>query len=127
VVRPSRGEILIELPTGAEPVAGSTRLQAATATKIVLNLLTTGALSRLGWVYGARMVGVRPLSNKLRDRAERIVMDLAGVSRRRSRGLLGITRGDVRTAVVMARRRVPPAEARRLLRRAKGRLRSVIG
>ena len=72
-------DIAIELLTGPEIVTGSTRMKAGTATKLVLNMLTTASMIRLGYVYGNLMVNVQPKNEKLRDRARRIVRDASGV------------------------------------------------
>jgi N-acetylmuramic acid 6-phosphate etherase len=111
---------VIALKVGPEVLAGSTRLKAGTATKLTLNTLTTAAFTRLGKVHGNRMVDLQPTSAKLRARAERLVRDLGGVSAARAGKLLEQARGSAKVAVVMARRRVTAAEARRRLRAAGG-------
>jgi N-acetylmuramic acid 6-phosphate etherase len=122
-----RADVVVRLPTGPEVVAGSTRLKAGTATKRVLNILTTAAMARIGKVYGNLMVDVRPNSRKLRARQERIVARLAGAAPARARSTLARAGRQVKTAVVMLRRGVGAAEARRMLARAGGRLRRIIG
>jgi len=112
--------IVIALEVGPEVLAGSTRLKAGTATKLTLNTLTTAAFTRLGKVHGNRMVDLQPKSAKLRARAVRLVRDLGGVSAARAGKLLEQARGSAKIAVVMARRRVTAAEARRRLRVAGG-------
>lgn len=112
--------IVIALTVGPEVLAGSTRLKAGTATKLTLNTLTTAAFTRLGKVHGNRMVDLQPKSAKLRARAVRLVRDLGGVSAARAGKLLEQARGSAKVAVVMARRRVTAAEARRRLRAAGG-------
>jgi N-acetylmuramic acid 6-phosphate etherase len=112
--------IVIALRVGPEVLAGSTRLKAGTATKLTLNTLTTAAFARLGKVHGNRMVDLQPKSAKLRARAERLVRDLGGVSAARAATLLDQAGGSAKVAVVMARRRVTAAEARRRLRAAGG-------
>lgn len=112
--------IVIALKVGPEVLAGSTRLKAGTATKLTLNTLTTAAFTRLGKVHGNRMVDLQPKSAKLRARAVRLVRDLGGVSAARAGKLLEQARGSAKIAVVMARRRVTAAEARRRLRAAGG-------
>jgi N-acetylmuramic acid 6-phosphate etherase len=111
--------------TGAEPIQGSTRMRAGTAQKIVLNAISTGAMIRLGKTYGNRMIDVVATNAKLRARSERLVRDLAGANAD-ARALLDAAGGSVKTAVVMARRKVNRAEAERLLRDAHGRLARVI-
>jgi len=95
-------DIDIRLLTGPELVAGSTRLKAGTATKMALNLLSTGVMVRLGKVHGNRMVDVAVTNTKLEDRALRILRDLAGVSRERGRALLQQSGGSVKLALLMA-------------------------
>jgi N-acetylmuramic acid 6-phosphate etherase len=112
-------EIPIEVLTGPEVVTGSTRLKAGTATKLVLNMLTTATMIRLGYVYGNLMVNVQPRNEKLRDRAQRIVAAAAGVSADRAAELLRDA-GDVRTAIIMEKRGVDRATARALLESAGG-------
>jgi N-acetylmuramic acid 6-phosphate etherase len=111
---------------GPEVLAGSTRLKAGTATKLVLNTLTMASMARLGKIYGNRMVDLQPRSAKLRARAERLVGEIAGVSPARARRVLRQARGRVRLAIVMARRNLPAGAAARALRAADGSLRSVL-
>jgi N-acetylmuramic acid 6-phosphate etherase len=117
---------VIALDTGPEVVAGSTRLKAGSATKAVLNALTTAAMVRLGKVFADLMVDLRPGSRKLRDRALRIVAAAGRVSRPRAARLLRQAGGETKTAVVMARRRLPAAAAREHLARAGGHLRAAL-
>ena len=124
--RPPGGAAVIAPAPGPEVLAGSTRLKAGTATKLVLNTLTTASMARLGKVYGNRMVDVQPRSAKLRARAERLVEEIAGVRPARARRVLQQARGRVRLAVVMARRNLPAGAAARVLRAAGGSLRSVL-
>lgn len=121
-----RRTIVIAPAPGPEVLAGSTRLKAGTATKLILNTLTTASMTRLGKVYGNRMVDVQPRSVKLRARAERLVAEIAGVSRARARLVLRQAHGHVRLAIVMARRSLPAGAAARALRVAGGSLRSVL-
>jgi N-acetylmuramic acid 6-phosphate etherase len=107
-------------------LAGSTRLKAGTATKLVLNTLTTASMTRLGKVYGNRMVDLQPRSRKLRARAERLVAEIAGVPPARARKALQQAHGRVRLAIVVARRNLPAGAAARVLRAAGGSLRSVL-
>jgi N-acetylmuramic acid 6-phosphate etherase len=124
--RQGRSTNIIAPAPGAEVLAGSTRLKAGTATKLVLNTLTTASMTRLGKVYGNRMVDLQPRSAKLRARAERLVAQIAGVRPARARLVLRQARGRVRLAIVMARRNVPAGAAARALREAGGSLRSVL-
>ena len=120
-------DVMIEVPTGPEVLAGSTRLKAGTATKMVLNMLTTASMVRMGKVYRNWMVDVRPNSRKLRARAVHMVARLGRVGESRARAALRRGDGRVKTAVVMLRRRVAVREARARLAAAGGRLRDVIG
>jgi N-acetylmuramic acid 6-phosphate etherase len=107
---------------GPEVVAGSTRLKAGTAQKLVLNMLTTGAFIRLGYVYGNLMVNVEPCNEKLRDRARRIVAQAARVSYAQAGELLEAAGGSVRAAILMESAGIGLAEAERRLEAAGGRL-----
>jgi N-acetylmuramic acid 6-phosphate etherase len=112
-------DIPIEVLVGPEVVTGSTRLKAGTATKLVLNMLTTGAMIRLGNVYGNLMVNIQARNEKLRDRARRIVRDATGVGDERAAELLSET-GSVKTAIVMVKKGVNHETAETLLRQAGG-------
>jgi len=120
-----RADITIAPAPGPEVLAGSTRLKAGTATKLVLNTLTTASMARLGKVYGNRMVDVQPRSRKLRARAARLVAEIGAVSTARARRLLAAADGRVPVAIVMARRDLPSDAAAHALR-AAGSLRPVI-
>jgi len=122
----SSANIRIVPLTGAEVLAGSTRLKAGTATKLVLNTLTTAAMTRLGRVYGNRMIDLQPRSAKLYERALRLVADLGGVSRGRARAALKASRGRVRVAIVMAKSGGNAIEASRALAAAGGSLRMAL-
>src|SRR3989441_9483968 len=103
-------DVIINPIVGPEVLTGSTRLKAGTATKLVLNTLTTGAMIRLGKVYGNLMVDLVAVSNKLTDRGQRIVMECTGVSREEARSAIERAEGSVKLAIVMARRGVGAAE-----------------
>ena len=118
--------VVIAPGPGAEVLAGSTRLKAGTATKLVLNTLTTASMTRLGKVYGNRMVDMQPRSAKLRARAARLVAEVAGVSPARARTLLAAARGSARLAIVMARRGLSAPAAARALAEAGGSLRAAL-
>lgn len=111
---------------GPEVIAGSTRLKAGTATKLVLNMLTTGAFVRLGYVYGNMMVNVEPKNEKLRDRALRIIAEVCAVSQSDAADLLRGSGNRVQTAIVMYFAGVPREEADRKLAQAKGNVRQAI-
>ena len=100
---------------GPEVVTGSTRMKAGTATKLVLNMITTGAMIRLGKTYGNLMVDLRATNNKLIDRSQRIVMEVTGVSRPDAKILLDRADKSVKTAIVMHKKSVSREEAERLL------------
>ena len=119
-------EIAITPVPGPEVVTGSTRLRAGTATKLVLNMLSTGVMVRLGYVYGNLMVNVQPTNEKLVDRARRIIAKVANVSYAEATHLLNAA-GAVRTAIVMHKCGLSRHEAEARLAAAKGRLRVALG
>jgi N-acetylmuramic acid 6-phosphate etherase len=115
-------EIAITPLPGPEIITGSTRMRAGTATKLVLNMLSTGVMIRLGYVYGNLMVNVQPTNQKLTDRARRIIVSIAGVSYDEAARLLSAA-GSVRIAILMHKLQLTRAEAESKLAAAKGRLR----
>ena len=120
-------DVIINPVTGPEALTGSTRLKAGTATKLVLNTLSTGAMIRLGKAYGNLMVDLMDWSVKLHDRGERIVMECCGVRRDEARAAIDKAEGSVKLAIVMVRRGVSAKEARKLLDAAAGFVRPVVG
>jgi len=118
-------EIPITPAPGPEVVTGSTRMRAGTATKLVLNMLSTGVMIRLGYVYGNLMVNVQPTNEKLVDRARRIIISIARVSYDEAAQLLNAA-GSVRTAIVMHKLNLTRAEAEAKLAAAHGRLRAAL-
>ncbi len=94
-------DLVITLPVGPEVIVGSTRLKAATATKMVLNMITTTAMVLLGKTYGNLMVDLKPASSKLVDRARRIIMDICGVGEEEAASLFSKAGGNLKVAVVM--------------------------
>ena len=118
-----RADIIINPVVGPEIVTGSTRMKAGTATKLVLNTLTTAAMIRMGKVYGNLMVDLRATNRKLRDRAERIVREATGVSRARTKLLLDAAQGSTKTAILMHWRKLTCVEATALLKHSGGSLR----
>lgn len=120
-------DVTIAVLTGPEVVTGSTRMKAGTATKLVLNTLTTGALIRLGKTYGNLMVDLQAKNQKLVDRGERIVMEITGADRADARTAIDAADGSVRTAIVMLRRRCSRADAEELLRAHDNHLRPILG
>ena len=119
--------VVIAVPVGPEALTGSTRMKAGTATKLVLNTLTTAAMVRLGKAYGNLMVDLMALSAKLHDRGERIVMEVAGVDRPAARSAIDQAKGSVKTAIVMSRRGISAGAAAELLEKAGGSVRAVVG
>ena len=115
-------EIAISPLVGPEVVAGSTRLKSGTAQKLVLNMLTTGAFIRMGYVYGNLMVNVQPKNTKLIDRARRIVAQAAGVSYSRAGELLAAAGNSVRTAILMGKSGMSREQAERRLAETGGRI-----
>ena len=122
----TRADLSIIPVVGPEVVSGSTRLKAGTATKMVLNMLTTGAMIRLGKTYGNLMVDLRASNTKLADRARRIVRSVTQLSDREAQQLLDACGGEVKTAIVSHYTGYPSAESRRLLAAADGHLRRAL-
>jgi N-acetylmuramic acid 6-phosphate etherase len=118
-------DLAITPATGPEPVTGSTRMKAGTATKLVLNMLSTGAMVRLGYVFGNLMVNVQPTNEKLRDRAARIVAAVTGLGYDEAATLLQ-SAGSVKTAIVMKKLGIGRDDAQKRLTSAHGHLRSVL-
>ncbi len=118
-------DISIGVDVGPEVISGSTRMKAGSAQKMILNMLSTGTMIRLGKVYGNLMVDVKVTNQKLAGRARRLVQRLTGVDEARATELLGQANNEVKAAVVMQRRSVDYATARRLLDDADGQLRPV--
>jgi len=119
-------DVAIVAIVGPEVVTGSTRMKAGTATKLVLNTITTGAMIRLGKTYGNLMVDLRATNNKLRDRSERIVAEVCRVPREEARGLLEAADGRVKTAIVMHKLSLSKQDAERTLAGAGGVIRRVV-
>lgn len=116
----AHADIAIEAPTGAEILSGSTRLKAGTATKMILNMLSTGVMVRLGKVYRNLMVDVRATNEKLRDRVARIVMEATGLGRGAAEALLLSCGQEAKTAIVMHEANETPEAARQALAAAGG-------
>jgi N-acetylmuramic acid 6-phosphate etherase len=130
-VQPTKGEpavdVVIRPLTGAEVITGSTRLKAGTATKIVLNTISSLAMVQMGKVYENLMVDLRATNDKLWDRGTRIVATLSGLSAEQSAELLKRADGHVKAAVVMHRRGIGLPAAKVILERCGGRLRDALG
>jgi N-acetylmuramic acid 6-phosphate etherase len=111
---------------GPEILAGSTRLRAGTATKLVLNMLSTAVMVKLGHVYGNLMVNVQPTNQKLEDRARRIIQEATGVTYQQAAELLDQAGRSVRAAIVMQKQGISRQEAETLLAHAKGKIREAL-
>src|SRR5437867_8768676 len=120
-------DVLILPKVGPEALTGSTRMKAGTATKLVLNTISTGAMIRMGRAYGNLMVDLMAWSDKLRDRGERIVMECCGVDRPAARRAIEAAGGSVKLAIVMVKKAVEQATAERLLEEAGGFVRRAVG
>jgi len=120
-------DVVILPKVGPEALTGSTRMKAGTATKLVLNTISTGAMIRLGRAYGNLMVDLKAVSDKLRDRGERIVMECCGVDRVAARAAIEAAGGSVKLAIVMVRKGTGRAEAEQALAAAGGFVRRAVG
>lgn len=122
----SVADVVITPNVGPEIIAGSTRLKAGTATKLILNRLTIASMVQLGKVYGNWMVDLQPRSKKLKARAERLVKMLTGLPNRESRRLLQRAKGRTKVAILMARKNISFARANLLLKQSDGFLRKAL-
>lgn len=122
----AHADVAIVPITGPEVVTGSTRMKAGTATKLVLNTITTGAMVRIGKTYGNLMVDLRATNDKLRDRAERLVMTTCSVSREDARAVLARADGSVKLAIVMHKLSLDAAAARARLDEVGGAIRALV-
>jgi N-acetylmuramic acid 6-phosphate etherase len=120
-------DVVIAPLVGPEVITGSTRMKAGTATKLVLNTITTGAMVLLGKVYGNLMVDLQVTCQKLQDRGERILMETLNLDREDARNLLGRADGKVKVAIVMGKLGVDPREAERRLHEVEGVVSRVVG
>ena len=120
-------DIAIAVDVGPEVVAGSTRMKAGTMQKLVLNMLTTGAFTKVGYVYGNLMVNVHLKNRKLVERGIGIVQQVTGVDYGEALTLLEKSTGSVPIALVMQKMGVPRRDAEKRLKKAGGNLRKVIG
>jgi N-acetylmuramic acid 6-phosphate etherase len=120
-------DVVIAPLVGPEVITGSTRMKAGTATKLVLNTISTGAMVRLGKVYGNLMVDLEVTCGKLQDRGERILIEVLGLERLAATNLLARSGGHVKTALVMGRLGVDREEAVRRLDAADGMISRVLG
>jgi N-acetylmuramic acid 6-phosphate etherase len=106
--------------TGPEVLTGSTRMKAGTATKLVLNTISTGVMIRLGKTFGNLMVDLRATNEKLKDRSERILMEVCGIDREAARALLRDAKGHVKTAILMHKLKLSRVDAEHALEQAGG-------
>jgi len=124
---PVEVDVLIAVDVGPEIITGSTRMKSGTATKMVLNMISTTTMIRIGKVYSNLMVDLQVVNNKLVDRGTRIIAQLTGLSYQKAREYLEQSGGSVKTAIVMARKKCNRETAQQLLREQGGFLRNVIG
>lgn len=125
-VKKNIADIIISPILGPEAIVGSTRMKAGTATKMILNMITTTVMIKLGKTYKNLMVDVQPKSEKLRNRAKRIVKQLVKTNYRKAQSLLEDSGWDVKTAVVMGKRKMTYLEAKALLSKHGGFLRKAL-
>jgi len=119
-------DLMIAPVVGPEVISGSTRLKAGTATKMVLNMLTTGAMVRLGKTYGNLMVDLKATNTKLVARTRRIVASLTGLTEQQAEEQLALCGGELKTAIVAQHHGVTPDTAREMLSQAGGQLRAAL-
>ncbi len=122
-----RVQVMIAPVTGPEVIAGSTRLKAGTAQKMVLNMLSTGTMIKLGKTFGNLMVDVKASNAKLQERAIRIVREATGLERNEAAAALQAANGETKTAIVSTLAGVPAGEARALMRSTNGSVRAALG
>ena len=120
-------DVLISIDVGAEIITGSTRMKSGTATKMVLNMISTTVMIRLGKVYGNLMVDLQVVNNKLLDRGSRIIEQLTGLNYDSSKEKLAEADGSVKTAVVMTLKKCTKNEAEEMIEDNDGLLRKIIG
>jgi N-acetylmuramic acid 6-phosphate etherase len=119
--------VTVAMDVGPEPISGSTRMKSGTATKLALNMLTTSAMIISGKVYRNWMVDVKTTSQKLVLRAERITAAVGEVPEKEARRLLELTDNEVKTAIVMARKKIDVKKARLLIKKHRGFLKAILG
>ncbi|HIN97111.1 MAG TPA: hypothetical protein EYN02_04835 [Candidatus Marinimicrobia bacterium] len=120
-------DVLISIDVGSEIITGSTRMKSGTATKMVLNMISTTVMIRLGKVYGNLMVDLQVVNNKLLDRGSRIIEQLTGLNYDSSKEKLAEADGSVKTAVVMTLKKCTKNEAEEMIEDNGGLLRKIIG
>jgi len=119
-------QVVIALGVGPEIIAGSTRLKSGTATKMVLNMLTTISMVRLGKVYGNRMVDLQAKSKKLKERGIRLVQEITGLNRPKALAALAKAHWNVKTAIVMVKKNLSYDAAKTELKNSQGFLGMII-
>ena len=122
-----RVQVMIAPVTGPEVIAGSTRLKAGTAQKMILNMISTGTMVKLGKTFGNLMVDVKASNAKLQERAIRIVREATGLDREAAAAALEIANGETKTAIVSVLAGIPADEARALIRSKNGSVRGALG
>ncbi len=127
IQRPAWCDVLMAIETGPEVLTGSTRMKAGSATKMVLNMISTGAMVGMGKTYSNMMVDLRASNDKLLDRAARIITEICGGSRQSALELLDRANNSVKHAIVMQRKQIGFDEADALLRTSNGHLSAIIG
>jgi N-acetylmuramic acid 6-phosphate etherase len=120
-------DIEIVADVGPEVLSGSTRLKAGTAQKMVLNMLTTGAMARLGYIHGNLMVNVQTNNEKLVERGLGILEKIAGVDRAKAARALQAAGGEIPVALIMLKTGLGPFRAQRKLKQARGNVRKALG
>ncbi len=126
VVKQLPAQIIINPVVGPEVITGSTRMKAGTATKLILNMITTAVMIKMGKVYGNLMVDLNATNVKLRDRSERIVMEITRLTQTKARTLLGKSNGKVKAAIVMYFRKASYEQAVQILNECNQSLRKAI-
>ncbi len=120
-------DVIISIDVGAEIITGSTRMKSGTATKMVLNMISTTVMIRLGKVYGTLLVDLQVVNNKLLDRGSRIIEQLTGLNYDSSKEKLAEADGSVKRAVVMTLKKCTKNEAEEMIEDNDGLLRKIIG
>lgn len=126
IQKPPFADGLIKVITGPEILTGSTRLKAGTATKVILNMISTLTMVRLGKVYQNLMVDVKPTNKKLRERAKNIIRETTGVSEREAEKFLKASKGNAKLAILMKLKKLNYNEAMKLLKKHEGMLRTAL-
>ncbi len=120
-------DVIISVDVGPEIITGSTRMKAGTATKLILNMISTTTMVKMGKVYGNLMVDLKVVNEKLRDRGTRIIEKLTDLNYKEAGKVLKDSGGSVKTALVMVKEACSKAKAKELINRYDGNLRQIIG